>query len=304
MKTIILFFAVLLSPVFSFASEYSTECFKFEKPLYGGYCIHRPLDKSRASGDILYHFHGLLGTEKYWSSDFYYPEQLREVWEKTGAKIPVVISVSFGGIYLLAEKNESAKSGLFERFRSEILPEIEKSLGMPVGRRLLVGESMGGFNSVQLALKTNLFQKAALLCVPIYNGLTPFSPEGEIQKYIERTAVWKYYSQMAPETVQSSVKDTVFISKMYFPNELAWKKSDPMELAKTVDIASLPSLYVAVGKVDKYAIYESNKTFVDTLMARGATIEWRPQFGGHCSIDIPSLARFLSQPDRKNGKLK
>jgi hypothetical protein len=36
-------------------------------------------------------------------------------------------------------------------------------------------------------------------------------------------------------------------------------------------------------------------SFAKTLKVRGANVEWRPQWGGHCAIDIVSLAAFLTR---------
>ena len=298
MKLFYLIAFVGLTSIPSFAAEYTSSCQKFAKPLAGGYCIHRPSNKENTSDDILYHFHGLAGSERNWQASYNYPDQLREAWVKKGVRLPTVVSVSFGSLFLLAEKNTSAKSGLFEIFTQQVLPEIEKNLGGLKGRRLLVGESMGGFNSTQLALKTNLFKKVALLCTPIHDSVSPFSPMEEVRKHIESSAVWQYYKDLSPETVTGAVENSVMISKIYFPDAAAWAKGDPFLLAKTVNTNTLPSFYIAVGKIDKYVIYESNAKFAELLKERGARVEWRPQFGGHCAIDIPSLAKFLGDPEK------
>jgi hypothetical protein len=40
-------------------------------------------------------------------------------------------------------------------------------------------------------------------------------------------------------------------------------------------------------------LYEANEKFVGVLQRHGRQVKWHPQWGGHCAMDIPSLARFL-----------
>jgi len=100
------------------------------------------------------------------------PSQVRSEWAKNHERVPTVISVSFGPVWLLAEKNGSPYSGLLNAFTEKVMPMLEAQLGGLHGRRLIVGESMGGFNTLQVALKTRLFAKAAALCAPMA-GVSP-----------------------------------------------------------------------------------------------------------------------------------
>ena len=83
------------------------------------------------------------------------------------------------------------------------------------------------------------------------------------------------------------------MARGFFPTAEEWDLVDPMKLATTVDIRHLPSLYVSVGFIDQYASYEATEDFVHILKKRGARIQWRPLWGPHCVMDIPSLASFL-----------
>jgi pimeloyl-ACP methyl ester carboxylesterase len=270
--------------------DFSVTCQDFGSPLTGGFCIHRRL--SSHNSDILYYFHGLGGDLTYWSGSSFYPAQVRQMWDEKHEDAPIVISISFGQVWLLAQKNSSPYSGLFEALVDNIIPQIEAMLGGLKGRRLLLGESMGGFNSMQLALKTHLFTKVAALCVPMAD--LPFDADGEaMQKYIEKSTAWQYYKDSAPNLMMESVSQMVQLTHTFYPLSSDWDAANPLTLMNSVEIQGLPQLYMAAGAYDRFALFEQDQNFARTLLSRGAQLEWRPQWGGHCAIDIPTLADFL-----------
>lgn len=274
--------AVSIAPsIAATSNEVVVSCEKNQSPLNGGYCI----TKTQGSGnqDVLYYFHGSGLSESTWLDEAYYTAQIRQQWHETQTQPPTVISISFGPQWILAEKNTSSYSGLFEIFTQLMLPKIERELGGIKGRRFLLGESMGGFNSIQMALKTKLFERVAILCAPI-GEISPFSTQDEIDKFIEKTAANR-------ENVLAIIK----LGQAFFTNENEWQTASPLALAQTADTSSAAELYIAAGYYDQYGLYAGNETFSKTLKKRGAKIDWRPQWGGHCAIDIPSLASFLSR---------
>lgn len=50
---------------------------------------------------------------------------------------------------------------------------------------------------------------------------------------------------------------------------------------------------ISCGLYDKYGNFEGSQIFVDRARARGLKVQWRPLYGGHCVIDVPSVADFL-----------
>jgi pimeloyl-ACP methyl ester carboxylesterase len=213
------------SPVLSWGS---VECEKNEAPLGGGFCIARA--ERGTSHDVLYYFHGSGGSEKNWLDETYYTAQLRQEWKETGAQPPIVVSVSFGPNWVLAEKNAAPTSGLFEYFTRVFLPKIEGRLGGVTGRRLLVGESMGGFNAIQMALKTRLFTKVAALCAPV-TDITPFASTSEVEAYIART-----------RADRRSVYEIIQLGRAFFPTLADWVRSAPLNLAAAAELEGAPEL--------------------------------------------------------------
>jgi S-formylglutathione hydrolase FrmB len=282
---------LFLFATYAIGTDFNIQCNKFASPLSGGYCIHVPM--TERSGDILYYFHGAGLNEFTWQEEWYYTAQIRKEWKSSGTTLPTVVSLSFGPKWVLIEKNSSPSSGLFEVFTKKIIPEIEGQLGTIGGRRMAFGESMGGFNSVQLALKTKLFHKAAILCSPMA-AVSCFSSASEIEKYMKNSTAWQYHKYAKENPIPESVAELFNAQKLMFPTEADWVKADPLALARNSAKVST-ALYVAAGFYDPFVLYEGNEQFAEILKAKGADIDWRPQWGGHCAIDIPSLASFLTK---------
>lgn len=293
LRKIVLILFVSICSLNAAAVDYTSQCDVFPAPLKGGYCINIP-NSDDMSNDVLYYLHGKNGDEHLWMDPYYYVRQMRDHWSETKQAAPLVISISFGPLWVLAEKNTSPVSGLFEVVTQQLIPMIEKKIGGVRGRRLLMGESMGGFNSLQLALKTNLFAKAALLCVPMAS-ISPFSSPEQIDTYIKSSYAWQYYKDSAPDQVIGGVNEMVQVSKMVFPTDSEWANGSPLGLAEKLSENYKTKLYIAIGFYDRYAAYEANQKFVKILKSKGVDVEWRAQWGGHCAMDIPSLADFITK---------
>ena len=76
------------------------------------YCMHR---YAKSSKDVLIYFHGLGADETDWSNGDL-TQKMLATWREKNIPIPLVISISFGPTWFLAEKNSSTYSGLYETF--------------------------------------------------------------------------------------------------------------------------------------------------------------------------------------------
>lgn len=279
----------ILFSVFAFASlaasavpqpKIKTKCVDSHQPVPWTYC--KSVTEGSRNTDVLYHFHGKGLSAKTWAETDYYTSMVREEWARRGQQAPVVVAVSFGPIWLMVEKNKSPASGLFEVFTKVVMPTVEKTIPHFSGRRLAVGESMGGFNATQIALKAgDLFARVAILCPPIVE-MSPFASKEEVEKFIVTT-------KAKPQLVEQIIQ----ISRYFMPEEGDWKRSSPLGLAQTNLSWRSPKLYVSCGLYDEYGFFRGAEKFAEVGEQRGSRVQWRPLYGGHCAIDPPSLAAFL-----------
>jgi hypothetical protein len=229
--------------------------------------------------DIIYHFHGRNLDNSIWNDDTYFTSLIQLHWQKSKVKPPTVVLISYGPEWLLTSKNAKAESGLMDDFISN-LPFIESKIGKPKNR-ILVGESMGGLNVLILALShPSLFSRVASLCPGVYLD-SPFSDFDKIKAAMKRTG--------ADPKVGLGI---YLLAKKYVTNEEEWKMISPIELMKKAN-TNYPELYLSCGLYDKYGNYEGTEALANIANSKGVKTEWHPLYGGHCAIDINSLADFL-----------
>lgn len=242
------------------------------------YCVHGA--QTGSNGDIVYHLHGRNLNEHIWNDDTYYTSMVQSQWERSGVIPPKVVTISYGPTWLLTLKGEKKASGLLEDFISH-LPSIETNIGAP-RRRILLGESMGGLNVLVAGLNyPTEFDKVAALCPGVYL-MSPFSSFGTMQQAVKRTG--------ADPKIAFGVW---FLARHYIANDSEWENFSPVELIENAD-EEYPDLYLSNGLYDSYGNYEGTARLAQAAASKGVEVEWRPLYGGHCSIDVPSLAQFLA----------
>ncbi len=229
--------------------------------------------------DIIYHFHGRNLDNTIWNDDTYFTSLIQSHWQKSNIKPPTVVLISYGPEWLLIPKNSKVESGLMDDFISN-LPLIESRIGKPKNR-ILLGESMGGLNVLILGLShPELFSRVASLCPGVYLD-SPFSDFNEIKTAMKRTG--------ADPKIALGI---YLMAKKYVSNVEEWKEISPIDLIKKANI-HYPELYLSCGLYDKYGSYEGTEALANIANLKGVKTHWHPLYGGHCAIDIASLADFL-----------
>lgn len=254
------------------------ECFKGGE--HWRYCVYTT--DNHQDDVYLYVLHGKDMSEEYWNDSSQYPAQIQKYWQEQSMRPPKVITISYGPLWFITPKMTKKDTGLLENFRNEVFQTIEKRLGEPK-YRMLVGDSMGGINTLTLTFYMGeLFQRVAVLCPPLYD-LSPFSSWSDIWEFIKKTGA-------RPKSMM-----TVFtVARVLFTNDDEWKKFSSIELMRQADAKKLPTMYVSSGLYDEFGNYDGVLELVSEAQKKGVNLQWRPLFGGHCAADIPSLAEFLT----------
>lgn len=238
-------------------------------------CVHRPPRGAPADErTLLYLLPGACGGPCGWgrSSDsrrFYQSLQAR------GVAGPVVVSVSFGDVWLLTE------GALLDRFLTEAMPFVESRLGVP-DRRLLWGVSMGAFNASQLLLKRpELWAGGALVC-PALPTLPPGAGPAELEEYLLRTGA-----------DPSNVEWMLGVANDAFRGPEQWARHDPIRLARQA--AGLPPVLVQCGDSDEYGFFEGATRFAEALESSGRSVKLSRLNGGrHNDVDVEEVAAFVA----------
>lgn len=232
------------------------------------------------SEDVIYHLHGRNMDDSIWNDDTYFTSLVQSYWQKSSARPPTVVVVSYGNVWLLTPKNSKAESGLMDDFVAR-LPEIESKTGKP-RKRILLGESMGGLNVLILGLShPNLFSKVASLCPGVYLD-SPFSDFSTMRAAAKRTG--------ADPKIAFGILQ---MAKTYVSNEEEWNSISPIKLIERAD-DKYPELYLSCGLYDKYGNFEGTEALANIAIKKGVKTKWHPLYGGHCAIDVASLSDFLA----------
>lgn len=243
------------------------------------YCVHRAA--GGVNGDVVYHLHGRNLEAEVWNDPTYFTALVQGYWQQAGVLPPTVVSLSYGPVWLLAPKGKAEASGLLDTVWTDI-GAIEARVGKP-NRRMLMGESMGGLNSLVLGLTLpQHFDKVAALCPAVYRD-SPFVPLSQIREGLVRTGA-------DPRIVFGIWQ----LSRRYVLNAEEWQRFSPLALIERAALQQVrPNLYLSAGLYDRYGLYEGTERLAQRAAQRGLPTEWHPLYGGHCAIDIASLGAFL-----------
>lgn len=242
------------------------------------YCIYR--SAGSRNRDLVYHLHGRRLDEQAWNDASYYTAMLQAEWQRNGAEAPVVVALSYGPTWLLAPRNAAPDSGLLDDLRAA-LPALEARLKLGGGRRMLLGESMGGLNVLILGLSAPAsFDRIAALCPGVYRD-SPFADWRTLKAAAVRTGV-------DPKLALA----ILHLAHRHADDAQSWRRMDPLALIEAAD-PRFPALYLSVGLYDRYGNFEGTQALAEQAQRRGVRLEWHPIYGGHCASDIESLARFL-----------
>jgi pimeloyl-ACP methyl ester carboxylesterase len=242
------------------------------------YTIYRA--ENGVSDDIIYHLHGRNLDASIWNDDTYFTSQIQAYWQRSSIKPPTVVVVSYGPVWLLTSKNSQAESGLLDDFIAR-LPEIESKAGKP-RHRILLGESMGGLNVLITGLsRPEIFSKIAALCPGVYLE-SPFSDFSTLRAATNRTGA-------DPKIIYGVTQ----LAKKYVSNDEEWNAINPISLIERAD-QSYPEMYLSCGLYDNYGNFEGTEALANLAIKRGVKTTWHPLYGGHCAIDVASLADFLA----------
>lgn len=246
------------------------------------FCVYRAAQGT--DGRLAYHFHGRNLDAQAWNDDTYYTSMVQARWAALGVTPPTVVSVSFGPVWLLTPPGAAPKAGLLDVFREKVMPAVEAQTGPPTAR-LVFGESMGGVNALAAGLGLpGAFSQVVALCPPLYET-SPFADWATTWATLEKTGA-------DPKLVLALRR----LATDYFADEAAWQAFSPLSRVQRPPPPGAPALYVSVGLYDAYGSYAGAERFTRDARARGWRVDWRPLYGGHCAVDVESVAWALLPP--------
>jgi putative tributyrin esterase len=137
----------------------------------------------------------------------------------------------------------------------DLVADVEARFPVDSSRRAIVGNSMGGFGAIKLALKfPGMYRFVGALSPAIDVPSRPFSIK-RISQYSQHAAIFgKWGSQTR-------------------------RDNDPFVLARTVDTSKVPFMFITCG--DQEGLLSSNRQFARLLAERHFRFEFHEEHGGH-----------------------
>ncbi len=261
------------------AAEIQKECYSLATSMPSEVCVYK--SKNSLNPNVLYYLHGIFGDKTSWERDGL---PVRQLWDVSKKDYPTVVTISFGQIWLLGEKNRSDLSGKLDVVLKETMPAIESRLGGARGRgnRFLLGVSMGGFNAIQLmTARPDLFNRVALGC-PAISSVTPFSSKEEIQDYTTRT-------HADPKRVELALR----VGLAHFPDLESGNHSWPFMGTEKINPKVAPKIYLEAVETDGYGFQEGDLFYGNQLLNRGLDLQLVYHPGRHCEMKAEDVVKFL-----------
>lgn len=254
------------------------ECFKNKSPEFE-YCVHT--SKRGHNGGLAYLLHGRNLDAHTWNDDTYYTSLIQNYWEEQKIIPPRVVVVSFGPVWLLSPKGKKTKSGLQEVFLEKVIPLVEARIGRTTSRSVF-GESMGGLNALVVGLTDSAsFERVAALCPPLYE-VSPFDSSDKLFQAIKATGA-------DPKIIYGVIR----LAHEFIADKAEWSRVSPLILASESNFIPSTKYYVSAPLYDRYGNFAGAEKLSQLMKQKNFKIQWRPLYGGHCAVDIASVAQFL-----------
>lgn len=268
-RVLILLLAVLSPTAFAEAPLGPPQDCNFKK--VRGYEIRWCMERGAAtSGHVLYYFHGIGGNEQRWQNSGLHSAVMEKL-TRTPELRPHVFSVSFGRAWFFSDVKNLKRASRLAAFL-ELMPMLEASLPVPVSRRTVAGESMGGYNALRLSMEIpGSVQQVVALC-PALLPVGPYSSQAEIEAFKQRNE--KYLNVRLLENLR-------YWAMTEFPTQSSWISNNPLDRSAK-PIASLPPIYLSQYVQDEFAFPEGTASFFANLEAQHHTVSLRTVDAGHC----------------------
>ncbi|MEO7164292.1 MAG: alpha/beta hydrolase-fold protein, partial [Bdellovibrionia bacterium] len=214
----------------------------------------------------------------------YIPLELQKQWAQMGVGTPSVISISFGGFWLATSSGNYGFRGKLPSLSPSEFIKLESQLKLEsVEERWIYGDSMGGHNVWQLALRyPEFFSKVATSC-SAQMSVSPFQYPYQFGTYAAQSGGWV-----------SWILGATALFRSFYETEAIWLQESPLALLTDFKPPSSTHYMVMAVTDDVYGFTLPNRTIYEALYAKGALIDYSEVRASHCFLPVEPLAKFLS----------
>ncbi|NQZ00118.1 MAG: alpha/beta hydrolase [Bdellovibrionales bacterium] len=218
--------------------------------------------------EVLVYLHGVGRTQTDWDEDKV-TREINERWLKQGVVRPHIVGLSYGRFWWFRDTeygNELTKA----------LKRVEDRQGIKAERRTLLGDSMGGHNSLRWASReAELFDKLVVICPAIPKTFTKVK-EGSGGRWPFNSGVQAVFRRIYPD---SRSRESYGVADMFDLNELS----------------TIENILVAATPTDHYGFYSGNLDLKDQLVELKSedTVTFHKEKVKHCLVSGDVVADFI-----------
>jgi pimeloyl-ACP methyl ester carboxylesterase len=219
--------------------------------------------------EVVVYLHGVGRTQTDWDEDKV-TREINEQWQKTETLRPHVIGLSYGRFWWFQDSeygNELTKT----------LLRVEDKFAVQPESRALLGDSMGGHNSLRWAShEPALFDKLVVICPAIPKTFTEVE-EGS-------GGIWPFNSGV----------QAVF--HRLYPDSKARESFGVGDMFDLTALSTIPEIMVAATPTDHYGFYAGNIDLKDQLfeLKEEGTVKFHKEKVRHCLVSGKVVANYLN----------
>lgn len=257
---------IFLFPIFSVASD-PTTCDSSDSI---NYCFY---PGSKGTDQLVVYMHGVTRTARDWEQDKVTKEIVKH-WDDGETIRPHVVSLSGGRFWWYEEESDGAELVKALKVVEEKFLSLEQREGLS---RRLIGDSMGGHNSLRLASDhKELFDHLVVICPAIPKTFT------EVRKGSNGT--WPFNSGV----------ERVF--RGIYPLKPEQDRRDISDMFNFSELHKFKTIHVAATPRDHYGFYSGNLDFKDRLTkVMGEKVSYQEENVRHCLVNGRVVAEKLIQ---------
>jgi len=226
---------------------------------------------------LLVYFHGFGQSAKRLSGNFNYPPL-----GQMGADLPAIISFSFGRFLFLKQPIDRLE---FAKFIETKIAESKSRL--KISEVILMGDSMGGFNALQVMKTISLPLSKAILICPALVQSNPFNdqdwqkdPDASQGNWIQRTSL-KNYLKWSFDSEKDFVENSLFKNL----RSKDWPSGFP------------PNMLVMTAGRDGYGFKDSHQVLCEGIRKTGVSCHLETtETASHCQVSPETIRKFILQP--------
>lgn len=211
--------------------------------------------------------------------------------------LPAIVAMSLGPKWFLVDHVSDPDIKGSTLFWKKIIPVVKNSVP-ELGKTVVLGHSMGGFNALAIFTDRPDFWNAIVLVTPAIADISPYASISEKESYVKRTnhPTWKQWIKhlLLNEKKSTEAIDIILANwRRLAKNDKEWRLINPLYRLEEMPRGIRTRFFISCGKNDPFGFLEGAARVTELLKNAGIAVESCFLSGGHMVIPFKKIAQFL-----------